>query len=211
MAIFPNAGRPLAGPAGARGGPALGSAPRPHRPQRPRPRRPGSGDPAPDAPRELAPGWGERGCPGFAGGSRRGPRAADRPAPPRDCRALWGRARLHPETAWPVPGPRPKSGCVAAARTRCGALRAPRLRSEVGCEGCFRSRCQARGRVGGGSRRPPLRHSGPAAWGPAGVRDRAPRPAGRLRPLRPLRRGRGRPAQGPWPGAAQTESGVART
>ena len=61
---------------------------------------------------------------GLQGWSRRRP-GADLGAPPRDCRAPWGRARLHPETAWPGAGRHPEQG-VYPRPGRAGGLSSPR-------------------------------------------------------------------------------------
>lgn len=93
-------------------GPRARPRPLPHRPQRPRPRRPRAlrtprARPCAD-PRAGRGG----GCPPGVAGRAAGPNGQPRPG----TAALWGRARLHPETAWPRARPRPKPGCVPAAR-----------------------------------------------------------------------------------------------
>ncbi|XP_043319104.1 translation initiation factor IF-2-like [Cervus canadensis] len=166
---------PIGPPERGTWGPEPGPAPRPHRPQPPRPRCPR----APETPRMRpradwrAGGMGGRPRGDFRSG-RRGGQGADLGAPPRDCRAPWGRARLHPETAWP------------------GAGRHP----EQGHQGGFPAPGWGRGGEGGGPCRPPLRHCGPGvpgeSWGAVTSTlsgwEGADRPPPQPRPRRPQRR-----------------------
>lgn len=107
-------GWPGRGTWGSPAGPRPQSAPPPTAPPAPA-RLQGPRARNPRAARSGGAGGSPRGCQGLGEGGSRG---AHRPAPPRDCRASWGRARLHPETAWPGAGSRPKSWCVTLAWPR---------------------------------------------------------------------------------------------
>lgn len=136
---------------------------------------------------------------------------ANRPAPPRDCRAPWGRARLHPETAWPGAGPRALSRGVSLRPCPAWGLFAahpPRASPRVSAESPGRKGwCRAGGGAGAGPRRPPLMRSGlgdpgepqRAVMTPPRRREGAARPPAQPRLRSPLRRGRVCPACGFWP------------
>lgn len=136
--------------------------------------RPRARDPAPNSTRA---GWPSalRGCERIA---ERTAGPTGRPRPGTAARR-GGRARLHPETAWPGAGPRPESGCVAATRPRWGAVHPSRpLRaSSPGSAERLAAKAIPGSGAGLGEGRVKVsadRHVSLWSWGTPGSRDLAP-------------------------------------
>lgn len=188
MAIFPNAGRPLARPAGARGAP-LGPRPPPAPPPTAPPapaglRGPGARDPA--LPARVGPAGAPGGCERGEGRIPRGPPAGsapglprvvgEGPAAPRNCLA---RGWVAPQSRGVSPRPGPPRGFGPRASAPCE--RPPRAPQRAGPEGGSRGRAGGgglpAGRPGGTVAPPPGAPRGPVT-SPEHGRNKSPDPWG---------------------------------